>query len=138
MLPDTNFSSKSPRLKLHLAHAEGRNSFSGYGLGYVAVNGTRHERSLIVLPDRILGWEPATFEDLNHASFAALATLPLEVLIVGTGLRLRFPHPSITRDIYAAGIGLEVMDSHAACRTYNILLSENRRVGAALLIGASS
>jgi uncharacterized protein len=124
-------------LKLHLARSEGRNFFSGYGLGYVAVNGARHERSLVVLPDRILGWEPARFEDLNQAAFAVLAALPLEILIVGTGPRLRFPHPSLTRDIHAAGIGLEVMDTHAACRTYNILLSEDRRVGAALLIDPS-
>jgi uncharacterized protein len=125
-------------LKLHLARAEGRNLFSGYGLGYVAVNGARHERSLVVLSDRILEWQPARFEDLSQAAFAALAALSLEILIVGTGSRLRFPHPSLTRDIHAKGIGLEVMDTHAACRTYNILLSEDRRVGAALLIDALS
>ena len=122
-------------MKLHLARAEGRNLFSGYGPGYVAVNGTRHERSVIVLPDRILDWEATSFDELNEAAFSGLAQLPLEILILGTGARLRFPPPSLTRAIHTARIGLEVMDTHAACRTYNILLSEDRRVGAALLIG---
>jgi uncharacterized protein len=122
-------------VKLHLARAEGRNLFSGYGVGYVAVNGARYERSLIVLPDRILDWEPASFEELNEAAFAGLAQLPLEILLLGTGARLRFPPSSFTRAVQSAGIGFEVMDTHAACRTYNILLSEDRRVAAALLIG---
>ncbi len=122
-------------MKLHLARAEGRNLFSGYGTGYVAVNGERFEHSLIVLPDRILDWEPARFEDLTEAVFAGLAGLALEILLLGTGTRLCFPHPSISRALYSAGTALEVMDTHAACRTYNILLSEDRRVGAALLVG---
>jgi uncharacterized protein len=121
-------------VKLHLAHAEGRNLFSGYGPGYVAINGVRHERSLIVLPDRILDWEPASFEELTEAAFADLARLPLEVLLLGTGARLRFPPPALTRAIHTAGIGFEVMDTGAACRTYNVLLSEDRRVAAALFI----
>ena len=123
-------------MKLHLARAEGRNLFSGYGSGYVAVNGQRYERSLIVLADRILEWEPAAFDELTEAVFSELAGLSLEILILGTGMRLRFPHPSLTRALYGAGTALEVMDTHAACRTYNILLSEDRRVGAALLVGA--
>jgi uncharacterized protein len=122
-------------MKLHLAHAEGRNLFSGYGSGYVAVNGKRYERSLIVLPDRILDWEVAGFDELTEGSLSRLAGLALEILILGTGVQLRFPHPSATRALYSAGIALEVMDTHAACRTYNILLSENRRVGAALVVG---
>jgi uncharacterized protein len=122
-------------MKLHLARAEGRNLFSGYGSGYVAVNGERYERSLIVLADRVLHWEPASFEDLTESAFSGFAGLSLEILILGTGARLRFPHPSITKNVYSAGTALEVMDTHAACRTYNILLSEDRRVGAALLVG---
>ena len=122
-------------MKLHLARAEGRNLFSGYGSGYVAVNGQRYGRSVIVLPDRILEWEPAAFDDLTEAVFSELAGLSLEILLLGTGARLRFPHPSITRALYGTGTALEVMDTQAACRTYNILLSEDRRVGAALLVG---
>lgn len=125
-------------MKLHLARADGQNLFTGYGAGYVAVNGTRYERSILVTPDRLADWAPAKFDDLSTAAFAGLATLPLEILILGTGARLRFPHPALTRDLHAAGIGLEVMDTQAACRTYNILLSESRRVGAALLVGVEA
>ncbi len=125
-------------MKLHLARAEGRNLFSGYGHGYVTINNIRYERSLIVLPDRILDWEVADFDDLTEAAFTALAGLTLEILILGTGARLRFPHPSTTRALQSAGIALEVMDTHAACRTYNILLSEDRRVGAALLVASEA
>lgn len=123
-------------MKLHLTRPGGRNLFSGYGSGYVAVNGQRYEHSLIVLPDRIIDWEPTRFEELTDAAFTSLAQFSLEILILGTGSRLQFPHPSLTKDLCAAGTVLEVMDTHAACRTYNILTSEDRRVGAALLIGA--
>ena len=125
-------------MKLHLARPQGRNLFSGYGSGYVAINGTRYEHSLVVLPDRLADWEPARFEDLTEPMFAELAALPLEILIVGTGAKLRFPSPALTRSLYEARIGVEVMDTQAACRTYNILLSEDRRVGAAILIDAAA
>jgi len=121
-------------MKLHLARSDGRNRFTGYGPGYVTVNEVRHERSLVVLPDRVLEWVPASFDDLTQLVFARLAELPVEILILGTGTRLRFPHPSRTQALADARIGLEVMDTHAACRTYNILLAEDRRVGAALLL----
>jgi uncharacterized protein len=121
-------------MKLHAARAEGRNLFSGYGPGYVAVNGVRYERNVIVLADRVLDWAVSGFDDLDAAAFSALAGLSLEILILGTGAALRFPDASHFKTLRTAGIGLEVMDTSAACRTYNILLSEDRRVGAALLI----
>jgi len=121
-------------MKLHLARAEGRKLFSGYGRGYVAVNGEHYQRNLIVLPDRILDWEAVGFADLTESTFSRLAALSLEILILGTGAQLRFPRPSLTQPLRDGGTALEVMDTHAACRTYNILLSEDRRVGAALLI----
>jgi uncharacterized protein len=125
-------------MKLHAAHAEGRNLFSGYGPGYVAINGVRHERSLVVLADRILDWDVGSFDSLNAAAFSALAELPLEILVLGTGAVLRFPDASYSKILRGAGIGLEIMDTRAACRTYNILLSEDRRVGAALLMAPRS
>jgi uncharacterized protein len=121
-------------MKLHAARAEGRNLVSGYGPGYVAINGVRYERSLIVLADRILDWDVSGFDGLDAAAFSALAKLPLEILVLGTGAVLRFPGASHSKVMRTAGIGLEVMDTRAACRTYNILLSEDRRVGAALLM----
>jgi len=121
-------------MKLHLARAAGRNLFSGYGAGYVAINGERFEHSLIVLPDRVAEWEIQRFEQLVPSAFESLAGLPIDVLVLGTGDRLRFPSPAHLQPLTHAGIGVEVMDTQAACRTYNVLLSEDRRVAAALLV----
>ena len=121
-------------MKLHLARPDGRNLFTGYGPGYVAINGERHESSLIVMSDRILPWDVREPRDWTEQTFARLAALPLEILLLGTGPMLRFPHPRLSQPVRDAKIGLEVMDTAAACRTYNILLGEERRVGAALLV----
>jgi uncharacterized protein len=123
-------------MKFHLSQPDGRNLFTGYGPGYLSVNGTRHETNLIVLTDRIAKWEVDSFEGLEQAAFEQLAKLPVEILLLGTGSALRFPHPRLTQVVRNARIGLEVMDTSAACRTYNILLGEDRRVGAALLLSA--
>jgi uncharacterized protein len=111
----------------------GVNFFTGYGEGYVLINGERHSRSVIVVPDRVIAWEAASFEALAEAHFAELAALGPEIVLLGTGTRLRFPHPRLTSPLSSARIGFEVMDLNAACRTYNILVSEDRRVAAALL-----
>jgi uncharacterized protein len=111
----------------------GVNLVTGYGEGYVLINGERHSRSLIVVPERVIAWEAASFEALVEAHFAGLAALEPEIVLLGTGPRLRFPHPRLTQPLTGARIGLEVMDVNAACRTYNILVSEDRRVAAALL-----
>ena len=121
-------------MKLHLARAAGRNLFSGYGAGYVAINGQRYERSLIVLPDRVVEWEIGEFEQLTPPAFESLASLPIDVLVLGTGAALRFPAPACLQTLVEARIGVEVMDTPAACRTYNVLLAEDRRVAAAVLI----
>jgi uncharacterized protein len=108
-------------------------TFTGYGEGYVMVNGTRHEANLIVLPERLEPWLVAAFDALAEEHFALLAALKPEVVLLGTGSRLRFPHPRLTAPLARARIGLEVMDIQAACRTYNILMAEERHVAAALL-----
>lgn len=121
-------------MKLHLSGPAALNAFTGYGPGYVAVNGQRHECSLIVLPDRlVLDWAATSFEALAAEHLAAVAAYSPEIVLLGTGATLRFPRPELTRPLAQAGIGLEVMDLHAACRTYNILAAESRRVAAALL-----
>jgi uncharacterized protein len=121
-------------MKLHLARAAGRNLFSGYGADYVAINGERHERSVIVLPDRVDDWEIERFEQLTPSAFESLARLPIDVLVLGTGAALRFPAAACLQPLVQARIGIEVMDTQAACRTYNVLLSEDRRVAAAILV----
>ncbi len=120
-------------MKLHASGLTSLNTFTGYGPGFVAINGVRHESSLIVLPEQLLPWEPTGFDALAPEHFDALATMQLEVVLLGTGDTLRFPHPRITRALSAARIGVEVMDLQAACRTYNILMAEERMVAAALL-----
>lgn len=122
-------------MKLHLAAPTGQNTFTGYGPGYVAVNDQRHEASLVVLPDRLItDWPVSAFESLAASHFEALADLGLEIVLLGTGSRIRFPSPEVIRPLVEAGIGVEVMDVQAACRTYNILMAEDRKVCAALLL----
>ncbi|HUX23413.1 MAG TPA: Mth938-like domain-containing protein [Burkholderiales bacterium] len=121
-------------MKLHLSNISGINVFTGYGEGYVMVNRQRYAQNLAVLPDRILAdWQPAGFDRLTAADFSVLAGLAPEIVLLGTGARLRFPRPELTRALIEARIGLEVMDLQAACRTYNILAAEERKVVAALL-----
>ena len=121
-------------MKLHLSNISGSNTFTGYGEGYVMVNQTRYERSLVVLPGQVLAdWRPEGFDALGAADFVRLAELAPESVLLGTGSRLRFPRPELTRALHEARIGLEVMDLQAACRTFNILAAEDRKVAAALL-----
>ena len=124
-------------MKLHASAPSALNTFSGYGDGFVAINGQRYEekdaRAIIVTPERILPWTAGAFDSLSAADFEVFVELDLEVLLLGTGPRQRFPHPRLTQALAAKRIGLEVMDLQAACRTYNILMAEERRVAAALL-----
>jgi uncharacterized protein len=122
-------------LKLHLSRADGTNTFTACGAGYVAVNGARYERSLLVLPDRLVpDWGPERFEALAPEHLAALVVLAPEVALLGTGGMLRFPPAELMRGLVDARIGLEVMDVPAACRTFNILAAEGRKVAAALML----
>ena len=122
-------------MKLHASGPTGLNTFTGYGEGYVMVNGQRRDSSLVVLPDRIEPWRPGAFDELHAEDFTFLQTLQVDIVLLGTGPRQRFPHPRLTAALARAGIGLEVMDVQAACRTYNILVAEERKVAAALVFG---
>ncbi|CAN0412391.1 unnamed protein product, partial [Phaeothamnion confervicola] len=120
-------------LKLHASGLTSLNTFTGYGPGFVLVNDARHEASVVVMPEHLMAWEPDGFDTLEAAHFQAIVALRPEVVLLGTGDRIRFPHPSVTRALAEARIGVEVMDLQAACRTYNILMAEERKVAAALL-----
>ena len=120
-------------MKLHAPAPSALNTFSGYGEGFVLVNGQRFEASMIVLPERILPWEVAGFDALEEVDFQVFLEMNLEILLLGTGPKQRFPHPRLTQALAAKRVGVEAMDLHAACRTYNILMAEERRVAAALL-----
>ena len=121
-------------MKLHLDRFEGANAFSGYGEDHVLVNGRRHDASLVVLPGELLPWAPRRADELEPGHFAPLAQLAVEIVLVGTGARHALVHPRVWAPLAAARMGVEVMDTRAACRTYNILLAEGRRVAAALIL----
>lgn len=121
-------------MKFHLSSAPG-NTFTGHGADYVRLGVVEYRDNILVTPERIVsGWAAGGFDALTEADFAAVLELQPEVALLGTGRRLRFPHPRLTRALTDAGIGLEVMDTPAACRTFNILAAEGRRVAAAVLL----
>jgi len=120
-------------VKLHASGPTAANTVTGYGDDYVMVNSQRHESSLIVMADRLVPWKAVEFENLTAEDFKTLAGLNAEIILLGTGMKQRFPHPRLIAALTSAGIGLEVMDLKAACRTYNILVAEERKVAAALL-----
>jgi uncharacterized protein len=124
-------------MKFALETTAGRNLFTGYGDGYVDVNGTRHHANVAVSGDAITpGWSVGPLEALAEEHMERLAATRPEIVLLGSGASFKFPHPAVLAPLYRAGIGVEVMDTRAACRTYNILLSEGRRVVAALIVEA--
>lgn len=122
-------------MKLHADTPTALNTVTAYGPGYVEINKLRFTRPVIVSPERpVEPWSVGDFDSLSEPDFASLRDLQPEILLLGTGARQRFPHPRLTRSLLEARIGLEAMDSHAACRTYNILMAEGRKVVAAILL----
>jgi uncharacterized protein len=122
-------------MKIHLETGMGQNLIRAYAPGRITINEVVYATSLIVTPNQVVAeWPPATFADLLVGHFEMIVPLQPEVVILGTGARLQFPAPALTRSLVEAGIGLEVMDTGAACRTYNFLMSDGRRVAAALLM----
>lgn len=129
--------SRTRDLKLHQESSGALNTITSYGADYVAINLERHDSSIIVMPELpVAAWPVASFAALSPEHFEALLDMAPEVVVFGSGTRLRFPHPKLTAALAERRIGVETMDFGAACRTYNILMSEGRRVAAALLIEA--
>jgi uncharacterized protein len=123
-------------MKLHLNTDPSQLLFTGYGDDHVLINGRRRDASLLLTARgvEIAPWAGQGFDALTAEHFEWVSRREVDILLLGTGTRLRFPHPSLTRALMEARIGLEVMDIGALCRTYNILATEGRSVGAALLI----
>lgn len=122
-------------MKLQPAQTDGLNTFTAYGEGYVSVNGIRHNYNIIALPNRLIPeWTQADFDSLAIADFELLAGLDADIILLGTGSKLRFPRPELMQPLVQAQKGLEVMDLQAACRTYNILAGEGRKVAVGLLL----
>lgn len=111
---------------------------TGYGPGWIGVDGEKITHSVIVSSDGLRqAWPCTRFEDLTAEHFAELAKLETELVIFGSGQRNRFPPPAWLQPLMARRLGLETMDTAAACRTYNILAGEGRNVVAALLLEAA-
>ena len=122
-------------MKFEQEQPQGKNTFTGYGAGYVEVNRTRHARSLVMSGERLVtDWPVTSVAALAADHMAAIAELKPEVVLLGTGATIQFPNAALLAPLYKAGIGVEVMDTPAACRTYNILLGEGRNVLAAVIV----
>lgn len=110
-------------------------SITGYGPGWLAVDKQNYAHSLLLGSHGLLKeWNCRKFEDLTAEHFEELAKLDAEVIIFGSGSKNRFPPPAWLKPLMARRLGLETMDTPAACRTYNILSGEGRNVVAALLL----
>ncbi len=121
-------------MKFHLSAPDG-NVFTGHGPGFVRLGIVEYRENVLVTPEQIItGWAARGFENLSLQDFEAIAALGPAVALLGTGDTLRFPHPKLTQALSEARIGLEVMNTSAACRTFNILAAEGRRVAAAILL----
>jgi uncharacterized protein len=107
----------------------------GYDSGEIRVGGQTYHRSIILTHERIIdNWRPQNKDELEAGDFELIRSLDTEILLLGTGPVLSFPSTTLTAPLLEAGIGVEVMDTAAACRTFNVLLSEGRPVVAALLL----
>ncbi|TFV86535.1 hypothetical protein E4K72_23040 [Oxalobacteraceae bacterium OM1] len=121
-------------MKLHTTTTQHYQTVTAYDPSGVEINAQRFAFSLIVMPEvPPVPWPVASFDALTVDDFVALDALQPEVVILGTGERQRFVHPRLTKPLAARHVGVECMDNAAACRTYNILMGEGRKVALALI-----
>jgi uncharacterized protein len=122
-------------MKLHSSNTEKYQTVTGYDQSGVEINAKRYDYSVLVLPELPpRAWDVSRFEDLTAQHFEQIAADKPDVVVLGTGERQRFVHPRLIASLSDARIGVECMDSHAACRTYNILMGEGRKATLALII----
>ncbi|MCK4743565.1 MAG: Mth938-like domain-containing protein [Sulfuriflexus sp.] len=122
-------------MKLHHNNQDGLNIIKAYTENSVSINEEIYARSVIVQAHYLeSAWAPQSIDELDGAAIRELAKLDTEIILLGTGQKQRFPDRRLFVPLYDRNIGIEVMNTPAACRTYNILLEEGRAVTAALLI----
>jgi len=122
-------------MKLHVTPTQHYQTVTGYDESWVEINAVQHTDSLFVLPEIApVTWPVKSFDELTVADLALVAAHSPDLLILGTGKRQRFAHPRLTSELLARKIGVECMDNQAACRTYNILMAEGRRVALAVIM----
>ena len=121
-------------MKFHL-QTPGASLVTGVGEGWIKVGTTEYRDPCVLTPEAVhTGFAPAGLDGLTAADFRRLLDYQPEIVLLGTGATQRFLHPRITAPLAEAHVGIEVMDTRAACRTFNILLGEGRRVVAALIV----
>ena len=109
---------------------------TGYAPDHVTVNGARYASSLILRPNALLpSWPVADAAQLRFEDLAWIREHPPEILLLGTGPRQVFPARAVWRELRMEPWGIEIMDTAAACRTYNLIVAEGRTVAAALVVG---
>ena len=122
-------------MKLHSTHTQQYQTVTGYEDDWVEINAQRFTHSLVVLPESTpQPWKVDAFEDLQSSDFEILASLKPDLVILGTGKKQRFVSPRLTANLMSQRIGVECMDNQAACRTYNILMAEGRKVALAVIL----
>ena len=125
-------------MKLHASTTKQYQTVTGYDDRGVEINAERFEFSLIVMPETApRPWNAPSFESLTPAHFEQIEEDKPDVVILGTGERQRFVHPRLIASLSARHIGVESMDSKAACRTYHVLMGEGRKVTLALIIDSA-
>jgi len=124
-----------PGMKFSEADRGNGHLINGYEPGRVVVDGQSYREGLIVSPECIVeDWGPAAAAALTVEHIGALLALSPQVIVIGTGRRQVFPNPAVYAAATECGVGVEIMDTGAACRTYNIVMAEGRRIAAGLII----
>lgn len=122
-------------MELNLDTGEGRYQIRAYTKDFIQVNEQKIRNSLVVMPDKLIEpWPPHCISDLTEQYLQIITDLQPSIVLLGSGENLAFPHPQLLNIFYQKNIGIEVMNNGAACRTYTVLMSEGRKVAAALLI----
>lgn len=122
-------------MKLHLTPGSGQYLVTGYENDRIFINREPYFSSLVITPQELVtDWEAAQADALTEVHFERILQLQPELVLIGTGKRLRFPHPALFRCLTERQIGVEFMDTQAAARTYNILMAEDRHVVCGLVL----
>ncbi len=126
-------------MKLHPTTTQQYQTVTGYELDWVEINAIRHDHSLFVLPEQAPSpWQVTDFEALQASDFAVIEAMEPDLLILGTGQTQRFASPRLLAGLLDKRIGVECMGNQAACRTYNILMAEGRKVALAVILPAKA
>jgi len=122
-------------MKFHLIKSDNKNLITGYDLNWVEVNQERHQTSLIITPNQLLlEWPVKTIKDIKENSFEAIESFNIEIILLGTGNIQEHLEPKILEYFSKKNMAVECMNNQSACRTYNILANEERKVLLALML----